>query len=243
MGTLSESRSESGRGFGGEFGGGVQSAHDAAIASAFFRFAQGFGGCVSHRVVADHHVGFGDDHADADRDADRFAVVDRLTVRDGRSHAFRQHERAFVPGLWCDDHEFLAADSPDRIDGSHRIRERLREPRQNVITAREQVLRIDVLEVVGIDQSQRQWSGYASATEQFISRKSVHTTTIRQSGECVGECHFLQHDVALLELTIRQFEFAGAFLNALFEFEIQSSQLFEQLFVRSFEQEIPRAFA
>ena len=93
------------------------------------------------------------------------------------------------------------------------------------------------LEVVGIDQGDRQRRRRAGAAKDFGFGQTIHRPPIRQSGQRVGQRHFLQHRVALFQLSIRVFEFAGPVGDAFFELEIELTQLVEQVFVTAFEQE------
>jgi len=68
---------------------------------------------------------------------------------------------------------------------------------------------VDLLEVVGVDQHDRDRRRRPGAAEQLLAGDEVNGPAVRQVGQWVGQRHLFQEHRLLLELAEGHFEFAG----------------------------------
>ncbi len=89
------------------------------------------------------------------------------------------------------------------------------------------MVRVDVLEMVDIDQCHCQRSSEAAAALQFITRNPVDGAAIRKTGQGIGQRHFLEYRILLLELRYGNIQLARAIVYALFQLQIEFSELIQ----------------
>ena len=84
-----------------------------------------------------------------------------------------------------------------------------------MVASRKKISGIDLFEVVHVDQAKGQRTGIAGAAAKLGLDQVLDGSSIRQTGERIGESQFFQHPVFLLQLVIGFFELKGSLTNPL----------------------------
>ncbi len=137
---------------------------------------------VSLEIRLDHGA------TDADADGDDLVLVGEHSYLDRRTDTFGKRGGAFHVGLGGDDHEFLAADAAEQVDVADRPGQSAGEVSQHAVAAGQQVAFVDALEMIDVDEEDRQRRGVAVAGAQFTLGEAVHGPAIGQGSSILFFC-------------------------------------------------------
>src|SRR5438128_1374300 len=126
----------------------------AAVASVCLCFGESGGGNVFQLIVLGHNAFRHDSETHTDRHANRLPFVTEGKPLDGAADAFTQNDGSVERGFRSHDDEFLSADAAYGIHSAHRSAEHLAQIDQNLVTARDEVAGVDILEVIGVDKAE-----------------------------------------------------------------------------------------
>lgn len=102
-------------------------------------------------------------------------------------------------GLRQDDRELLAAIAAHTVDGACLATQQLAQPLENGISCRVSVRVVDVLEVVDVEQQQRERALEALRPRELVPEQHVEGAVVVESGETVAGREFSQCRLVLFE--------------------------------------------